>query len=476
MRAREVVFVLFVIAVGLCIRAGTGLKEDLKDFHGWQIHYSDKAHEYVETKEEAVDVKAPIRFDNSHGDATITGWDQPRVSIKLTKRVYLDDEKRAKEEAAKAHILLESRAGETVIGCDRGESQSYRIETDFDITLPNSMVIKARNEHGDLSLHDLKPAALEVTANYGECMLKNVAGDVTIRADHGEPTIENLTGNLYVENTYGELQITQVSGDVKAKNTHEDTQVQKVGGGLELDSDYGDIVVREIVKDAVVRGDHSAVDLSGCEGNVTVVNSYEDVLVGKVAGKLEIHGDHSPVDFSGIGGAARVVTSYERINGQDLAGAVEIQAERAPVDLAGVAGGCTVRTSYEDVSIRDFTGRVDVSVPHSGCRLRTNTPPSAPIVVRADNGDIRLVLPPESQFQLLAESLTGEVNCRYPGMSTYRDEQKQLTRVTGSSGGGARGPMIELYCKYGDVTVAQTTESDEQAETRGRGDTKTRGR
>ncbi len=465
MKAREIVFVILVVLFGLSIQSFVGFNPS-PYFHIDTDWDQDRYREYTETKEVAADAKLPILFENAYGDVTIRGWDEPRISILLRKRVCMREEEKARAEADRIHIVAEPKSGEMYLGSNRSKENRIgtNLQTDFEVTIPNSIFLKIVGEHGDFKIQNLKSAGVDLAIAYGDLDMKNIEGNTTIRNDHSEISLNGLAGNLLLDDTYDDLTLIRISGDAKVKNTHGDVDIENVGGGLDLIADYGDIVLKQVAKDVTVAGDHSSVQLNDCLGNATINNSYESIDVTKVSGKLNATGDHSPVTFKDIGDAVKIQTSYDEIDGARIKGPLTVQGDRASVNLKNLEAGCTVNTTNEDVTIVDFVGKIDITAPHGSCRLRASIPPSSPIAVHSDNGDIRIVLPPNSQFQFLAETVSAEIKCRYPSMNTYRTDENQRVRVTGSSGGQARGPMVELRSTYGDITIVEAGKQEDEEE------------
>lgn len=468
MRAREIVFVVLVILIGLSIQSVVG-------FHPWKyfqvegVRLGDKYREFAENKEQAVEPALPIRIENRYGDLWIRGWDQPRASVQLRKRVYLNDEIKAKAVADKIHIVIESKGGETVIRSNRDECglSPNMVQTDLEITIPQALVVRTVGTHGDVKIEGLKTGGLDMRVSYGDLSLQNTTGETKVTNEHSDITVKGLQGGLTLENGYNDVSLIGVTGDVKAKNDHGDVHVEQIGGSVQLQADYGDVIIKSVAKDVVCTGDHSEVKVIDCPGNVDVQNSYEDLIVENVGGKVQVKGEHSPLSFKKIAGELKASTNYESVEGASFKGPVQIDAEHSSVELRDLSSDCAVRTSYEDVSILDFDGKIDLHNSRGSCELRARGAVSAPISIRADYGDVQLALPRGARFQLIAETLSGDVAISYPLVDVSRSEKNQLVHVTGSSSGGTanRGPMVEIRASYGDISVNARGGSDAEHDT-----------
>lgn len=459
MKAREIVFVLLVIAIGLSIQGARGSWR-FGPFWSHEDRERDSYHEFAETKEVAADQTRSARVENIYGDVTVRGWSEPRISVTLRKRVYERHEEQAREVADKVHIVIRQNGEQTVVTSDRGQlsDRQERLRTDFEIVVPEPLLLAIQNEHGDIAIGNLRTTGAELRATHGDVALTNFTGDIKMTNEHTDTVVNDLTGSLAVENGYGDTKVARVSGDVVIKSLHGDASVQGVSGTLQVNNDYGEIRVKEVQKDVQLGGQRAEVVATDCSSNVTVNNTYESVRAENILGALSVRGEHSQVTFRRVGGEAKVETSYGDVEGSNVAGAVEIVGNHTSVDLRGIEGECKIKTSYDDVKVVDFTAGMDVNVQHGGCRLVPRVAPSAPIIVHTEYEDIHLSLPRGASFDLLAESLSGEIEVDYPLSTQNRSEQDQKVQLTGStaSGEGGKRPKIELRSSYGDVRVSQS--------------------
>jgi DUF4097 and DUF4098 domain-containing protein YvlB len=185
-----------------------------------------------------------------------------------------------------------------------------------------------------------------------------------------------------------------------------------VGGAADVETTYNSVRLAGVAGDARVKAAHAAVQLSRVEGAVEVETSYDDVTLEVVGGDAVVKVAHGGVRAQGLARGARITGSGSRIEVDGFRGPLEIEAERAGVHL---------------VPAGPLAQRVSVKTTH---------------------GDIRLVVPPESRFELEASTTRGEVQVDVPGLAV---KQSSPSQVTGTLGGG--GASVRLVSEPGDVVV-----------------------
>jgi DUF4097 and DUF4098 domain-containing protein YvlB len=175
-------------------------------------------------------------------------------------------------------------------------------------------------------------------------------------------------------------------------------------GDIEVENAYSDISLSYCTGDAVVKNS-GKVNISDHEGEIQITNIYGAVEIMDVSGDLQAVNAYQPLLISRIDGSAKLENAYAKINveevqgellvhnsfgpiwGEDLKGPLKVKADNGNVRLIlgdRLAGSSTITASY---------GTVDVTLDESSNIF---------LYARTVNGKIRSLLP----LQMSDEGLT----------------------------------------------------------------------
>lgn len=169
---------------------------------------------------------------------------------------------------------------------------------------------------------------------------------------------------------------------------------------------------------------------------------------------------------TGVRGLVAVESQYGQVDLSNLSGAVKVRAHgEFPLRATALSQGGDFDLHGAAAEFRQIGGALQVSA-FRGSVLVTEVPDQARIVVDADSGPVKLVLPPGSEPDLTATVLHGNVDAAVP-----------LTRTAQGNKVVARWPNAEsarqamLTTVFGDITVAyegQSAKRPDAARERGR--------
>jgi hypothetical protein len=195
------------------------------------------------------------RVDFDGRRLTVTGprprlaWIGPTESVDV--RVELPAGSRLTAEIASGALRSTGRLGATRVKSSTG---SVDIESAGDLWL--------RASHGNATVGSAA-GAVEVTTDHGQIRIGSVAGDAILKASHGSVEVGESGGDLEAKLSYGDLQITAALASVAAKTAYGSIQLGEVSSGsIQVESGYGEVAV------GVRPGVAAWLDLSSKEGRV----------------------------------------------------------------------------------------------------------------------------------------------------------------------------------------------------------------
>jgi hypothetical protein len=172
-------------------------------------------------------------------------------------------------------------------------------------------------------------------------------------------------------------------------------------------------------------------DTRGLKGPVTARAGSGDVRVQDVEGHVEID------TGSGDVAVARVGSS------------VGVHAGSGDLGLGQIGGAVSVRIGSGDASLRDMGGSMNVALGSGDISLESAVPDGVEWVLKAGSGDVRLVLPGDSRFNLSARSVLGEIETDF-GLRASGGIGK---RVEGKVGENPTS-SITIKTAHGDTKIA----------------------
>ena len=258
----------------------------------------------------------------------------------------------------------------------------------------------------DLTLHVPRRSSTEITAGRGDILLDGLQGNAALSSGHGDVHVSEMTGLVRVTESGGATEIRNVRGNV---------EIQGRGG---------------------------------------------DVDVANVAGSLNVNGEFSgSVRFQNVTQTARFLSSRTDLTAQSLSGKLDM--EMGSLEVNGIDGPFDISTRQKDLTILGFKQSVRIRNTNGDVELRAQTPPTRPIEVSLEKGDLELELPASSNFEIEAVSNHGEVASDFSAPSLKVNSEGDRPTISGTYGKG--GPLIRLSTAYGTIHLMQGSSAPAQA-------------
>jgi DUF4097 and DUF4098 domain-containing protein YvlB len=235
---------------------------------------------------------------------------------------------------------------------------------------------------------------------------------------------------------------------VSASTQQGNIEIAGLAGTIEGHSHKGDIDIRDAGSDVVGSTDHGDVRVSGVAGNVRLSGNSDEVTVSNVQGEAIYEGEfYGPVRMSQIAKGAHVTSIRTDLTVTSVAGSLEI--EPADLQVENSSGDVTLTTQKKDIVIEDVAGEVHVDNRDGRIDVRFATPPREPVTLTDVSGDVSITLPAQSNFQIDAESDSGNVDSEFAGVETRKDGDRSI--LSGQL--GTRGPLIHVRTTYGEIQL-----------------------
>ena len=378
---------------------------------------------------------------------------------------------------------------------------SYSV--DMTVTIPPNATLLAKNQFGSTDVRGLnasstidnRQGAIEfgdsrggshtITNAFGAIKVENVAGDLTINNSNGQIDVQKAGGRLTITNRFGSIAVDDAKRDVTISNANGQITTLDVGGSLKVTNQFGNVKASTISGGADITTTNARVDLSNVGSSATVRNSFGSVTAQAIRGDLTVDGQNSKVDAANVSGNAKVDTAFGGVTLQNIGGLVDVttsngninvtdigaftaetrfgsvRAERVrgSADVKGSNGGITlqeisgdvkVRTTFGGAFINGVNGSVDVQNQNGAISVEgLRGGGCKPVSLRTTFSSIKVALPASSGYSVNARTSFGRISSEIPITTTNVGDNTLIGTI------GRGGCRLDLSNSNGSITIAR---------------------
>jgi DUF4097 and DUF4098 domain-containing protein YvlB/uncharacterized membrane protein HdeD (DUF308 family) len=365
-----------------------------------------------------------IKILNRYGNVKVTGG-ADKVRASLTKGIRAWSEDDARKIADQIKLVVNRTPAGLEIGTNRDEV-GQQFTTDLEVQVPGSLPIQITDSYGGISVSGAS-GGLTISASFGNVEVASAAGRVEIALTHSDAIVSRLEGDLVITGAKG-VRINGVTGSVDVAASNGSVDLDGVAGPVNVDAPYSRINAARMSDAASLRTEHGNIIVSRSAG-VNIEAPFSDLTVEEIKGDLRANTSHGSVKLRSVRGDVEIQAQLSSIDAEDLFGTASLETSNGQVTVKRFADSLRIRTSYRDVTIA-----TDRSVPGD-------------IDVESSHGEIRMLVPPSSQFKLDAVSTEGQIRTvGFAGLS-----QRQRERLSATL--GSDGPLVRLKTSFRNIVV-----------------------
>ncbi|HEV2112501.1 MAG TPA: DUF5668 domain-containing protein [Terriglobales bacterium] len=411
--AGGVVLIVFLVLLGMGASVGekVGGNINFDDEKGEWGPFLGNTYDFTDTTEQPLTAGSTLHINSTHGDITLSSWDQDKIKVVATKRVPGDDEGKAKKISDSIQPTITTNgsvstlnSGSNSIRINGPWFSSAAVRTDLEIYVPKKTTLDLNSSHGDIKITGTE-GDVRVSSEHGDISLQDVAGNASITSHHGDFTANHVSGDVSLDGRIGDSDLSAVGGNVTLNGDYfGDTSLAQIGkfvrfnssrtnmemGALpgELKMDSGDLRVQSASGNFSIRTRSKDIHLENVGGNVEVENSNGEVELhaGSLSlGDVSIHNHHGPVQVYLPPQFAFNLQAQTRGEIQSDFDAIKIESagDMARANGANGAGGKQIHLDSDggDIEIRKGVSAAAVpAMPEMPGMPAAPTAPSAPKV------------------------------------------------------------------------------------------------
>ncbi len=311
-----------------------------------------------------------------------------------------------------------------------------------------------------------------ITVSGGDGNQIRVEGRKTLRAyNRGAADEASRRGSLRLVSEGDQLVLRSednISGDVRMATDIDITVPRHIS--IEAHGRPGDLTVNTIDGDLTVSGQRGEVRITGVGGTAHIeLERASLVRAADVKGDFQLEGRGSDVQLENMAGQVTISGVYSgTMEFRNLAKPLHFESERTDLRVAQIPGSVTMDLAdfratkivgpmrlvarSRDVHIDDFTDSLELEIDRGDIDLKPGKAAASPkMEVHTRNGNVELQLPADSEFNLRASALKGEVHNEYgDSIETQSEGRTTLLRSVRPA-----GSQITVTTDHGSVSVSK---------------------
>jgi len=292
---------------------------------------------------------------NRLGDIQINGWEEEMIVA--TFEIEIEAESQILKEQLIARTTL-------VAGTSKGKYQveaflpkindpdTRIINSVLTVNLPSANPVKCESSFGTVEVTALD-AGFRIDGQNSEISIEEVNGSVTARNSMGLIELDEISGKIDARNGYSPIEITDCDGDMDLDNAYSLVSLSDCRGDVRINNS-GTTEVSSHVGNVIIDNTYGQVEVRRLNGDLRAVNAYQPIVIRQITGSARLENMYSKINADGVNGSLSASNTYGLIRGENLSGPLDIRAENGNVVLIldqELNGNSTVSASFGTVNL-----------------------------------------------------------------------------------------------------------------------------
>lgn len=291
-------------------------------------------------------------------------------------------------------------------------------------------------------------------ARDGKIILRNISGDIEVKVwDKAEVQIQAL-------------KVSRTDSEELAKKNFEKVTIEVTQDGDTLkietkrDKDYfrkGSNKKNVSIDFWLIIPSGAAADMKSVSGDIVMEDIGNDTRAATVSGDIDMTGVAGSLKAYAVSGDLTVTGVQEGVDCETVSGELKIRSVKGGADLKTVSGDILLENSEGDVEAEVVSGDIDL-IDISGAEEVMSKSVSGSVKFVGGlskggsynfsvlNGDVTLLVPSNSAFELYAKTFSGDINTDF---EITLSGKLSKTELRGTVNGG--GAEVTLKTFSGDV-------------------------
>jgi hypothetical protein len=266
--------------------------------------------------------KNKLVVSNEYGNTRFEKGTGKNIEVTANIQIRNDDEEYAKKISDSLVEIVKDNPVKitSIIGSYLDDRTKIKgITINYIIKVPDGIDVDTHSKFGDIEANDLSK-------------------DVYLENTNGEITVKNISGNLTVKNAFGNVEIDQVGGKADITDKNGQIEVKNIGNTLKVDNQFGNVTI-ENVKD-----------------NADIVNKFGEIDIDDIKGNLKAEDKNGTISLKNIGGTVDVSNEFGGIDIVNADKAVKVKDKNGNISFE------TNKVVTGDIDINNEFGGINISL------------------------------------------------------------------------------------------------------------------
>lgn len=396
-----------------------------------------------------------VFIENKFGDIIVRTHSQSDVVIHALIHVSAGNSDEAKSYANRVEVLVEPSSSELSIRTRYPESSggflnfrntSYSVH--YEITLPETAPVEVRNSfggvsvvgikaggqitnsHGDLEVRDCR-GVQHLANSFGSVHVSNNAGDVSVENTNGSIDAADVNGALDIHDRFASVTVARIAKGVTIANNNGSVEVSDCGGPGSIKNSFGSVSVQNVRGDLTVNNANGAIEAAHVDGAAELNTSFSHVTFSYIGHQLSIRANNSKIEGEKVGGAAEIHDSFGAVRADNVSGSLTVHNQNGSVN-ASHTRGAQVTTSFASVVLEAIDGPIQIENQNGSVDASSsNGAACQPIIIHTSFSPIRVHLPSDANYSVLAKTSFAKIRTDFPLMVSNVVSSDDLTGKIG---------------------------------------------
>jgi DUF4097 and DUF4098 domain-containing protein YvlB len=334
--------------------------------------------------------------------------------------------------------------------------QTYTFNNSQEQDLPANASLRVLSDHGDVTINSWDENKIKIDATK---KLRAEEGTDTNKIDSQTKPAVTVEGNTVTVNA-------NTAGAGSNVSVRTDLQIwvpRKVA--VDIATRKGDVTVRDREANVKATNSKGALTVEDVKGNVDLEQrSKGDIHIARIDGTVSVNGQVDDSSVSDVSGDVKLTGDYYGdMQLSKLAKGFSFRSSRTDLEMAkldgdlnmnpgdlrasNLAGPVRVLTKSTDIHFDDLNG--ELKVENSNGNIEVHSSKVGPMEISNQNGDVHLVVPEKTAFQVDLRTKNGDVNSDFNNFKV--ETQNGESRASGAVGNG--GPTLKVNSEHGNIEI-----------------------
>lgn len=289
------------------------------------IKYNFMYHESSELSGEIyIPKKNPLKTDFSYGKIILADMNSPfELTGSSNELEIINCSKLSKIGNNYGKVKIENCTGDLILGCASGKIEINNLRGS----------LKINGNYSEITLNDISQKT-EIYSTSGKHYINNIMGDLIVNSNYSTVNINNIAGfadikdasgtvivrkteGLSIDANYSKIQAYDISlktgKEINIRSTSGKLLMENICGNVHINNSYSEMIFKNIKSNVSVHGTSSSITADNITGNWISETSYSKTLLRNISSKnvkIKNSSENIEVDFDSAPKELDVRNSY----------------------------------------------------------------------------------------------------------------------------------------------------------------------